>query len=195
MHGLINRSIQCFLCDSYGTAVWDAVVAETELEFSSFEAMLTYPPSLTDRIIAAACEILDRPRESVLEDLGTYLVSHPNREAMRRLLRFGGQTFGDFLNSLEELPERARLAVSELKLPEMNLAEGPANSGILAVKAIFPGVGHVAVGLLRAMADDYGALVTLEYLGNPNGWETVAIRVLDRAWTPGRRFELARGAG
>ncbi len=195
MHGLINRSIQCFLRDSYGPALWDAVAVEVDLGFSGFEAMLTYPPEMTERAIAAACRILERPRESVLEDLGTYLVSHRNLEPVRRLLRFGGVTFGDFINSLEELPERARLAVPDLDLPEVSLAEGPGHSGLLAIQACFNGVGHVAVGLLRAMADDYGALVFLDYLGNPNGWETISIRVLDQAWTPGRRFELAREVG
>jgi len=195
MHGLINRSIQCFLRDSHGPEIWEAVALEADLGFSGFEGMLDYPPGLTERVIAASCRIIDAPRAAVLEELGGYLVSHPNFESVRRLLRFGGVTYGDFLNSLEELPERARLAVPDLELPKVNLADGPEGSGLLAVEACFDGVGHVVVGLLRAMAEDYGALAVLDWLGNPNGWETISIRVLDQAWTPGRRFELVREAG
>lgn len=193
MHGLINRSIQCFLRDSFGAEVWDAVAREARLGFAGFESMMIYDPDLTDRVIAAAVKVLGRPRESILEDLGTYLVSHRNVEAVRRLLRFGGVTFGDFLNSLEDLPERARLAVPDLDLPDLMLSEGPGGSAILETRSRLDGMGHVAVGLLRAMADDYGALVLLDHLGGANGWERISIRILDRAWSPGRRFDLARG--
>jgi hypothetical protein len=194
MHGLINRSIQCFLRDTYGPAQWDTVAQQARLGFSGFEAMLSYEADLTERVIDGAGQVLNRPRDSILEDLGTYLVSHRNVEAVRRLLRFGGVTFGDFLNSLEDLPDRGRLAVPDLDLPDLRLEEGPDGTAILRVNSPMPGMGHVALGLLRAMADDYGTLVYLDHLGSEDGWEIISIRILDRAWTAGRRFELARGA-
>lgn len=193
MHGLINRSIQCFLRDTYGFSLWESVAREAELGFSGFEAMLNYDSALTDQVLSAACHVLGRPRESILEDLGTYLVSHKNLEAIRRLLRFGGVSFGDFLISLEDLPERGRLAVPDLDLPDLQVRERDDGAVLLRVRAILPGTGHVAVGLLRAMADDYGALVVLDHLGQGEGWETVSVRILDDAWSTGRRFDLAGG--
>ncbi len=59
----------------------------------------------------------------LLEDLGTYLVSHPNVQGLRRLLRFGGAGFIDFLHSLDELHDRARLAVPDLDLPQLELRD------------------------------------------------------------------------
>ena len=47
--------------------------------------------------------------------------------------------------------------------------------------------------MLRAMADDYGALVLLDYAEPQDGLETVAIRLLDAAHAEGRRFSLAAG--
>ena len=88
MHGLINRSIQCFLRDTYGPASWSAIAGAAGLGFDNFEPLLIYDAALTESVIAAAAGYLQRPRETVLEDLGTYLVSHPNLEALRRLLRF-----------------------------------------------------------------------------------------------------------
>ena len=93
MHGLINRSIQCFLRDTYGAQVWSDVAIAARLGFDSFEAMLSYESDLTEAVLTAACTHLDKRRDVLLEDLGTYLVSHPNVEALRRLLRFGGTTF------------------------------------------------------------------------------------------------------
>ena len=74
MHGLINRSIQCFLRDTYGAATWAAVAREARLGFDSFETMLTYDAALTEAVITAATQVLGRPRDSVPEDLGIYLV-------------------------------------------------------------------------------------------------------------------------
>ena len=195
MHGLINRSIQCFLRDTYGVATWDAVAREAGLGFAGFEAMLTYPTELTDRIIDAAALILHHTRPSVLEDLGTYLVSHQNLEALRRLLRFGGVNFADFLNSLEELPERGRLAVPDLDLPDLELRDHPGGKYTLRCRGNIEGVGHVMVGLLRAMADDYGALVVLDFLGSGGGAEVIDIHLLDQSFNEARPFALGQRAG
>jgi hypothetical protein len=50
------------------------------------------------------------------------------------------------------------------------------------------------VGVLRAMADDYGALAVLEFTGAENGLETVDIHLLQSDYTSGRDFSLSAGA-
>lgn len=195
MHGLINRSLQCFLRDTYGQSVWVTVAREAALGFDSFEAMLTYDAALTDAVINAAARHLDRPRETMLDDLGTYLVSHPNVEALRRLLRFGGVTFVDFLHSLEDLPGRGRMAVPDLDMPNLTISEDGNDQFSLSCYAPVQGGGHVMLGLLRAMADDYGALVVLEHKGLKDGAEIISIHILEQSFAAGRRFDLAAMAG
>ncbi len=191
MHGLINRSLQCFLRDTYGQGLWLDVAQEARLGFDSFEAMLRYDPALTEAVLTAAAKLLNRPRETVLEDLGTYLVSHPNVEALRRLLRFGGGSFVEFVHSLEELPERGRLALPDLDLPLLELEELGAGQFRLLVRGEVPGTGHAVVGLLRAMADDYGALAVLDHAGQAEGAEVVSIILADQRHSSGRSFDLA----
>lgn len=195
MHGLINRAVQCFLRDMYGPDLWLRVVRDAGLPFDSFEPMLRYDTSLTDGVISSAARILNRPREALLEDLGHYLVSHHNLEALRRLLRFGGVSFGDFLNSLEDLPGRGRLAVPDLNLPDLVLQDRGDQIYALSCRFALPGVGHVMLGLLRAMADDYGALVLLDHDGMVAGVEVISIHLADSSHTPGRRFDLAAPVG
>lgn len=192
MHGLINRSIQCFLRDTYGAASWAATVREAGLGFDSFETMLTYDASLTDAVIDVATRLLDRPRDSLLEDLGTYLVSHRNVQAVRRLLRFGGVTYTDFLHSLEDLPDRARLALPDIDLPVLEVVDHSLTEFTLICRSPLAGIGHVLVGLLRAMADDYGVLSLVEHRGFCDGGEVVAITLAETAFSEGRRFDLAR---
>ena len=102
MHGLINKSIQCFLRDTYGEDTWSKVVMSSNLGFQSFEALMLYEDIVTVQVVDAASLILSKPRAEVLEDLGTYLVTHENLEPIRRLSRIGGDTFVEFLHSREE---------------------------------------------------------------------------------------------
>ncbi len=193
MHGLINRALQCFLRDTYGAPLWLAVTREAGLGFDTFEPMLQYELDQTRAVVAAAARLLDRPSETVLEDLGTYLVSHPNLEALRRLLRFGGVNFQDFLHSLEDMRGRGRLAVPDLDLPVLDLREEGPEQYLLTCRSPLRGAGHVVMGLLRAMADDYGALVVLEHRGPGPGGEEIAIHLPALRFAEGRRFDLSAG--
>ena len=194
VHGMMNRAIQCFLQDTYGQAFWARVVDGAGLDFDSFEAMLAYEYTQTDAVLTAAAECLQEPRDMLLEDLGTYLVSHPHTQAIRRLLRFGGATFLEFLYSLDELPDRARLALPELIFPSLELEGHDATRFTLRVSHEVPGFGHVMVGILRALADDYGALVLLDHGGRRAETETVSIELAAAAFSEGRRFELREQA-
>lgn len=195
MHGLINRAIQSFVCNTYGQERWLRVTDRAGLGFSDFEAMLLYEDSQTTRVLDTLSAELGRPRGEVLEDLGTYLVSNPEVEALRRLLRFGGVTYVEFLHSLDDLPDRARLAVSDLQLPAMELREHASGNFSLTCQPGLPGFGRVMVGVLRAMADDYGALVMLDHNGGGGDAEIIVITLIETAFAEGRQFDLGARAG
>ncbi|MCK4711630.1 MAG: heme NO-binding domain-containing protein [Marinosulfonomonas sp.] len=192
MHGLINRSLECFLCDTYGAKVWSDVTSAAGLGFDTFEPMLEYDDALSYAVLDAAATRLTKSSDTLLEDLGTYLVSSPKVVALRRLLRFGGVTFVEFLHSLDDLHDRARLAVPELGLPKLRLEGYRATSDFkLVCKGPHKGFGWVMMGLLRAMADDYGALVFLEYQRGGDGYEEISIALVESCFADGRDFSLA----
>ncbi|KPQ08177.1 MAG: Heme NO binding [Rhodobacteraceae bacterium HLUCCA12] len=207
MHGLIGKAVQSFLSDTYGAAFWDTIALRSGLTLHlgphGFEAMEIYDRALVDAVMNAASRDLATTCDSLLEDLGTYLISNARMDPLRRLLRFGGVSFTDFLHSLDDLQGRTRLAVPELALPELTIDEAGAGRFILTCHCCSPGFGHVMVGILRALADDYGALVVLEHLGRqarPAAGarrtdaaqdECIAIDLHDPAYHAGRRFDLA----
>lgn len=195
MHGLINRAIQSFVCHTYGADRWAQITVLAGLDLSEFEAMLVYEDQMTLDVMDALIQDLDRPMSDVLEDIGTFLVSHPQMEPLRRLLRFGGDTYLEFLNSLDDLPDRARLAVSDLHLPQMELKEHSPSSYSLICHPGLPGFGFVMMGILRAMADDYGALVMLEHCGVQDDAESVSITLIETAFAAGRAFDLGARTG
>ena len=197
MHGLMNKSLQTFLIDTFGGAVWQEVAQRSGvaqlLGADEFDAMHIYDDSMTEAVLATAVAVLRRPRDSLLEDLGTYLISNERMEPLRRLMRFGGVSFTEFLYSLDDLQGRTRLAVPDLALPELAIEEGGSGQFTLFCRGGIPGFGHVMVGVLRALADDYGALAVLDYQGDaahPQE-ERITIEVHDPAFHIGRRFDLA----
>jgi len=195
MHGLAIRAVQLFVIDCYGSDTWAAVCSSSDPAVRDFEPMLEYDRGVFDEMLTALENVLDRPISSIFEDLGTYLATHPNAESLRRLLRFGGVNFSEFLHSLNDLPDRARLAVAEMDLPEMVTREHTCCHFSLTCRGEIEDFGYVMVGLLRAMADDYGALALVELSSASQGIDIIAITLLDTSYAEGRSFELAGRIG
>ena len=196
MYGLLLRSVQAYLRATFGVAAWARVLRATGRSPDGFEPMLPYDAEVLTSIVAACADELGRAPDVILEDVGTFLVANPDHQSLRRLLRFGGATFLEFLHSLEELPDRARLALPDLELPEITITETGPGQYRLACGCSFPQLFPVAVGALRAMADEYGALVLIDPDLNcsPDSGAVgaLSVQLLEAAHGEGRRFDLAQ---
>jgi Haem-NO-binding len=187
MDALLLRSLQSYVLDTFGAATWQDICQAVGHASMTFEPMLRYEPGLADRVADTAAGILGRPVEAIWEDVGTHLVTNPDREGVRRLLRFGGPSFADFLHSLEELPGRARLALPDLDPPEVTLDEVGPDRFELRCRSHLRAAQRVLAGLVTAMADDYGALCLIE-----EGPDTsTMISVLDSRHATAKAFDLA----
>ncbi len=191
MHGMINRALQSFLVATYGNDVWVEVRNLAKLPFDDFESMLTYDDAHTMDCFTAACQTMHQSPIALLEDLGTFLITHPPLDPLRRLLRFGGASFQDFILSLDELADRGRMAMPAIEMPEIEVTELGANTYRLSAHWKLPGIGPILFGALRAMADDYGSLATLKLAGVRDGAECLEIEVHDTRHAEGRSFQLA----
>lgn len=184
MHGLCNRALHCFLRDRLGADRWHDIARRADAPLAGFEALSRYDDAVTLRILSVAAHQTGQDHDALLEDLGTYLVSHPSCEAVRRLLRFGGPDFPAFLHDLEDLPDRARLAVADLDLPQLRVTQDKTGYRV-AVGAGLAGFAAVVAGVIRAMADDYGTLVVLTH------WpDAVDVRMIEADFAKGRYFAL-----
>ena len=68
MHVLMNRSIECFIRDTYGATAWRDIAAAAGLEFDRFEALMTYDDALIYKVIdAAAAQLSKRSEEHTSE--------------------------------------------------------------------------------------------------------------------------------
>ena len=169
MHGIINRGLQCFVRDIFGPEVWEETCLRAELPFFNFETMLCYEDNVTETVLTALSAVLERPRNELLEDFGTYVVSEAHLSSVRKLLRFGGDTFEEFLHSLEDVHDRARMVMPDLDVPNLRLQPNSDTQFTLHYRFSKLGYGSVFLGLLRTMADDYGALVLIDHIGERQG--------------------------
>ncbi|GHE93618.1 hypothetical protein GCM10016455_12250 [Aliiroseovarius zhejiangensis] len=193
IHGLIFWCFEGFLIFTYGIGRWRSIMGELELGYDSFEPLFRYDVDLANRLVTEAARQLDKPSDMLLEDFGTFLVTDERVERVRRLLRFGGVDYTDFLHSLEDLRGRAQLAVPELDLPVIQLDAVSADEFQITCCSVAPGVGFILLGVLRALADDYGALAFLEHLGRDGQDESISVRLLEMRHGTGRAFHLAAG--
>lgn len=189
MHGLINKSLEVFVRETYGLEKWQMIAVQADVPEGAFESMLTYPDDVTDRVLETALRVLDKERDGFLEDLGTFLVSHHSVEALRRLLRFNGATFHGFVDALDDLHGRSRLAVPGLDMPMLDV--DPDGRNAFRVRCTW----HrdyglpVILGVLRAMADDYGVLAFFE-TNEDEDEPCINVTLLDQEFSEGREFSL-----
>jgi hypothetical protein len=192
MLGLMNRSIQAFVHEIYGPAAWRAVAAEAGIDPEGVEAMLHYEDSLTEAVLDAIARRQGKPLEMVVEDFGAFLVSNPKFEPLRRLLRFSGETFADFLRSLDEIEGRIHLALPDLETPRLKLLQSGGEAYRLTCHWSFPRACNLVMGVLRSMADDYGALMRLDHAGTQeDGADVLTIELLDSSSAGGHNLEPA----
>ncbi|KIT16048.1 Heme NO binding protein [Jannaschia aquimarina] len=198
MHGLICKGVGAFLSTRYGEETWAEIGKAAGLGFAHFEATRTYGDAILPELFAKAGEVTDTPPAALAEDFGHWLCTHPPLEPVRRLIRFSGASFEEMLFSLEELHERAHMALPDLDLPVFSLIEKGDGAYRIASTWSAPGAGPVLSGMLRAMADDYGVLAVLDFVkgAEVNGaWtEVISVRMLDPAFAAGRSFELGGAA-
>jgi hypothetical protein len=196
MYGLLLRSIQTYLRATFGSAVWARVLRAAAMPSEGFEPMLPYDQATLDSVVSACSDELGRSPDVILEDVGTFLVAHPGNTALRRLLHFGGANYEEFLYSLEELPDRGRLALPGLDLPQVALSNLGVGKFRLSFSGGFPSLFPVIVGVLRAMADDYGALVLIdtEREAALESEFVLSVNLLSEAHGAGHQFELSEVA-
>lgn len=189
MYGLILRALQGYVVATFGPGEWECILCRAGLSGECFEPLLSSGADLLRRVLDSASERLERPAGTILEDAGTFAVANPAQPAIRRLMRFGGATFEEFLHSLEEMPDRARLALPELDFPRLGLF--PTSPGAFRLRCHgYSGEPlQVMLGALRAMADEYGALVVIELTGEGRDMG-LSIRLLEARFSEGRRFDL-----
>lgn len=181
MHGLVNRAIEEFVRVTYDDATWQMAAAAAGIDPRGFVLMRQYETELTGRLMRELSSRLGRSPRELAEDVGAWVSGLPS---IRRLLRFAGTDFSAFMMALPELHGRARMVVRGFDLPKLTVTQ-QAGGWRLASDCELIWL-HAVVGMLHAMADDYGVLAVIALEGrNVN----VIVPLAD--FSEGRPFSIA----
>ncbi|MEO8529783.1 MAG: heme NO-binding domain-containing protein [Deltaproteobacteria bacterium] len=178
MHGLINRALRGFVLAHDGAAAWQRVMSVIDVPPEDFGLFRVTEAARTSELIRSIALELDRSLADFCEDWGHWLVTAPEHAVIRRLLRFGGKDFIEFVHSIEDLPDRAALAVPGLQLPPLDVRDHGSGNFTIQIGIGIPGTDHALLGVLRAMADDYHALVLMTHLGERGTAALMSLRVV-----------------
>lgn len=190
MHGLILRALRGYLIATLGSDRWRDVLDGAGLHGEQPLTLLFGGSEALRRALESAARLLGRSCGVIMEETGVFVVTCPVQPVVRRLLRLGGATFEEFLHSLEELPDRARLALPVYDFPRVDLdIPGP---GVFRLRCHAPSeeLLGLALGALRAMAADYGQPATIERTAAGEGMEIV-IRLIDASRSGWQRSAVA----
>ena len=194
MLGVVNKAIEEFVITVHGGAVWQEVLRDIGTPGFRFEPMLMYEDEKSYALIRALSKRLSKPQQDIFDDIGTYLVTPPNGGALRRLLRFSGSSFDDFLFSLDDLNDRVDLALPDLQLPQIMVIPQTIDRVHVRVSQTWSGFAYVLQGLLRAMADDYGTLVFLDVRRDVTDSACIEVILIENNFSAGIDFDMVGGA-
>ena len=147
--------------------------------------MVYYEDDVSKRLLETLSVVLDLAKEDILEDLGTYIVTDEQLGGIRRLLKFGGETYVDFLMSLDDFSARLKIAMPFLQVPTLTLDQRSDDVYSVHYEYTFSGYGSGLLGRLRGKGDDLGGLVNVRHyskLKGPVQRDRFDIRVHQEYW-------------
>ena len=182
MHGFVTRGIELFLRARHGDSVWTAAAASAGVDRRGMQIVRIYPPEVAEALIRAAAFSLQITPEELLEDIGGWIAGI---ESMRNMLRFSGSCFEDFVLSLDDLHDRGSVVLPGLDLPRITTLQSRPGHFHLSLLCDDPAWYHVLAGLLRGMADDYGALAIVDGDG-----ASLKVEVADASFAQASLFSM-----
>jgi hypothetical protein len=99
MYGLVNQGVQDLVVELGGDQLWAAVKQRAGVEFEAFVGMDVYPDAITERLVLAVAEALDKTPAEVLQAFGRHWILYTGRKGglapmIVGLLEGLGEVFG-----------------------------------------------------------------------------------------------------
>lgn len=161
MYGMVNQAVRELVIGKFGEESWNRVCTEADLTETDFSSLRKYPDDVTYRLVAAASKVLDMPAETVLEAFGESWTDYAKRTSFSRLLSFGGKTFQEFVDNLDQMHAKIKLSLPELAPPMFRTSDTSENGFRLHYYSTRPGLAPLVKGMLRGVAKLYDVTIDI----------------------------------
>lgn len=166
MYGMVNQGIRTFISDNHGPEKWAAICEDAGIETDAFEVTRVYDDDITYKLVSSISKCLDLSTETVLEVFGTYWTVFARETPIGKLIQFGGDTFLDVLDNLDDLHTRVTMSMPELKPPSFELEDVSESVYLLHYHSVRDGLAPMVVGLVHGLAEQYGESVSIRQVAN-----------------------------
>lgn len=156
MYGLVNRGLEELICHKHGTAAWERIKEEAEVDLEVFIRMDAYPDEVTYRLVGAASRILDIPVDKLLHDFGVHWTLYTGQEGYGSLLDGAGASLHEVLANLDDLHVRVGLMYPQLRPPSFRCTDVTPNSLVLHYYSQREGLAPMVVGLVEGLGHHFG---------------------------------------
>ena len=180
MYGMVNDAVRTFIVTNHGEDAWCKICDDAEVSTREFEQMLTYDDDITYRLVGAISAHLGADAAKVLEVFGQYWPEYAKGTAVGNMIKFGGASFIDTLQSLDEMHQRVKIAMPDLRPPSFELETTGDDAYRLHYFSEREGLAPMVVGLLHGLAVQHAVLIEVQHVEHKNaagGHDVFAIRV------------------
>lgn len=161
MYGMVNQAVRELVVEYHGEVIWDAICAEADLTETDFESLRKYPDEVTYRLVGAASRVLSASPEAILEVFGEYWTEFAGRTSFSRLLRFGGNSFEEFVRNLDHMHAKIKFSLPELDPPSFRVADAGPGGFRLQYYSGRPGLAPLVKGMMQGVAKMYGVTIDM----------------------------------
>ena len=148
----------------YGEPVWEEIKTRAGVDVELFFGNESYPDDMTYRLVVAGSQVLNLPREKVLEAFGEHWVVHTANGGFEGLMRAAGKTLPEFLKNLPVFHDRVCLIFPKLQPPRFTISDVTEHSLNLHYFSDRPGLTPFVVGLLKGLGKMFGSPIGVQIL-------------------------------
>jgi hypothetical protein len=162
MYGMVNQAVKELVLERHGADAWSRICKTAGLDEESFSSLQKYPDEVTFKLVGAASQVLGAPPEQILETFGEYWTDFAKRTSFSRLLRFGGATFAEFVQNLDQMHAKIKFSLPELEPPEFRVSDAVDGGFRLHYYSKRVGLAPLVKGMLRGVAKLYDLTLDIE---------------------------------
>ncbi|KAG2441007.1 hypothetical protein HXX76_003860 [Chlamydomonas incerta] len=157
MIGWINISVESFVREKFGDAVWDQTLQASGVQ-AGWVSSCPYPDAATYSLVITASNILGVTPAQALESYGMYFVDYTSRLGYEKLLKSLGSNMAEFLKNLNDLHLHLSMSFPAMAAPAFKCTDVGPTCLTLHYHSHRPALGPIVVGVLKGLAEQYWGL-------------------------------------
>ena len=166
---MVNKAVQGLITERFGAPMWDKIRTKAGLPDEPFVSMEQYPDESTYALVGAATTELGIGAAEILREFGRYWMLYTAQAGYGELLESAGRTFPEFVQNLDLLHSRVKLAFPHLRPPSFSVSELEQNRLTLHYFSSRAGLAPLVMGILDGLAERFRIKIDMQHETSAEG--------------------------